>query len=666
VGGYREEEAPYLYGRVGQTQLLTLARFTPDEMARLSEAMLGETGRRPQVLSFLEQQTEGNVFFMVEVLRTLAESGNPLNEIGLHPLPKQVANPRIVSMIQQRITHLPPSYHELLRLAAVLGRGIDVQLLAAYDPERADQWLIESVQAGIVHLQNDDWEFSHDKIRTYLLAQIPPPENRYWQRQAATLLERVYPQQVEYAARIAEHWRSAGEPARAFPYYQMAGKQARALGATDQARQHFEQCIALATTENTAQHLEILSLLVGIYQSLNQFTAALRCAEQYWRLSQQPFPQARLGVGWQIAVYTLRQLRHELFPAPPPPPAPDTRLEEQLELLQMMAELYGWSGQPTAAALALLRSLVLADQAGYQAGQLRIYVWLSYILWLVPLPRLAQRYWQRYHALKATTTQPPTTHLPEGLIHLHHMRWTAAQTQFESGYAQYAAQGNLPATLQLLLSRAYVANLHQDEVLRQLATAQVRAAAQQSHNAQFIGWSYVLQAIEQVRRAAYSKALQNLYTALQLSGNIADEMLSERIASLMALNYAYLNDPLTARLWLEKYQQQAHRRGVTGFGVIESVSFALEAYLHLYQHASEPTVRSEIVQGIRTCLARLRLYTRVFPLAQPFEHFWRRQAQAIYGKPATPAELNAVQREIETAGLALYFADITRRCPPPA
>ena len=37
-------------------------------LGELSAAILGEKGRQPELLSFLEHETEGNVFFLVEVV----------------------------------------------------------------------------------------------------------------------------------------------------------------------------------------------------------------------------------------------------------------------------------------------------------------------------------------------------------------------------------------------------------------------------------------------------------------------------------------------------------------------------------------------------------------------------------------------------------------------
>jgi len=44
--------------------------------------MLGEAGRSADVLDLLERETEGNVFFIVEVVRALAEEAGGLFNIG--------------------------------------------------------------------------------------------------------------------------------------------------------------------------------------------------------------------------------------------------------------------------------------------------------------------------------------------------------------------------------------------------------------------------------------------------------------------------------------------------------------------------------------------------------------------------------------------------------
>src|SRR5215213_9668441 len=90
LGSYRDDERPDLPTRLPGAQILRLGRLSPEEVAGLSAAMLGEAGQQPQVVALLARETEGNAFFMVEVARALAEEAGSLAKIGGTMLPASV------------------------------------------------------------------------------------------------------------------------------------------------------------------------------------------------------------------------------------------------------------------------------------------------------------------------------------------------------------------------------------------------------------------------------------------------------------------------------------------------------------------------------------------------------------------------------------------------
>ncbi|MDT9115812.1 hypothetical protein RSW44_25100, partial [Escherichia coli] len=60
VGNYRNDEAPDLPHHFPGCMLLHLGRLSTDQIARLSESMLGAAGSAPQIVRLLQRETEGN------------------------------------------------------------------------------------------------------------------------------------------------------------------------------------------------------------------------------------------------------------------------------------------------------------------------------------------------------------------------------------------------------------------------------------------------------------------------------------------------------------------------------------------------------------------------------------------------------------------------------
>src|SRR3712207_8991475 len=56
----------------------------------LTESMLGTSEQEDQIVDLLQRETEGNVLFIVEVVRALAEDAGDLSSIGYKTLPAHV------------------------------------------------------------------------------------------------------------------------------------------------------------------------------------------------------------------------------------------------------------------------------------------------------------------------------------------------------------------------------------------------------------------------------------------------------------------------------------------------------------------------------------------------------------------------------------------------
>jgi predicted ATPase len=151
--------------------VIQLDRLSGENIALLSESMLGEVGREKKIISLLERETEGNAFFLVEVVRALAESAGQIQQIATMTLPTNVFAGGIQRIVTHRLERLDESDLQLLKFAAVAGRILDLELLRAVDlTSDLDAWLIRGANAAVLSMQERHWQFAHDKIREVLLA----------------------------------------------------------------------------------------------------------------------------------------------------------------------------------------------------------------------------------------------------------------------------------------------------------------------------------------------------------------------------------------------------------------------------------------------------------------------------------------------------------------
>ena len=267
VGSYRDDEAPELPAALPGVPVINLDRLSEAEVAELSVQMLGEAGRQVEVVRLLQQESEGNTFFLIEVARALAEGAGQLSHIGRVALPAKVFPRGVQTTVSRRLARVPAEGQALLRAAAVAGRQIDLDVLAGLAALSAapggagievDAWLTMCVNATVLEMRDGQWRFAHDKLRDGLLAALDGAERMALHRQVAQAIDQAYPDDPERAAALAYHWWQAGDAGRDRYYSRLAGEHAAARFANADAVQHLTRALLLTSAEDSAGRFDLL------------------------------------------------------------------------------------------------------------------------------------------------------------------------------------------------------------------------------------------------------------------------------------------------------------------------------------------------------------------------------------------------------------------------
>lgn len=230
IATYRDDERPDIPDELPRMEVLRLHRLSYDEISDLSQSILGDAGNDEKLIHLLETETEGNVFFIVEVIRALAEEAGTLGQISGSNLPETVVAGGMQAVLQRRINRIVGEARAILDLAALIGREIDLTLLAHIRQDiNMAEWLLQV--DTILEVQNDRWRFSHDKLRENILAEIPPEQKKAHHRRIAEAIEAVYPNDPDQYALLAFHWNNVGDTAKIWKYSVLAGEQAYRISA---------------------------------------------------------------------------------------------------------------------------------------------------------------------------------------------------------------------------------------------------------------------------------------------------------------------------------------------------------------------------------------------------------------------------------------------------
>ena len=244
VVAHRTDEGCALHTELPDLRTLSLGRLSSGAIARLAASVLGEPfGRKTALITLLERETEGNVFFVIEVLRALAEVAGGLDRITETSLPAKILSGGMREAVRRRLSRVAGADRTLLHVAAVAGRDLDLALLRDVAPGlggdasdgRLDAWLARCADAMVIEAVEDRWRFAHDKIRDALFDGLAEEERRAHHRRLADAIERVHGTTPDSLPALAHHWSAAREIEPAVHYLGLAADLALQQGAPREA-----------------------------------------------------------------------------------------------------------------------------------------------------------------------------------------------------------------------------------------------------------------------------------------------------------------------------------------------------------------------------------------------------------------------------------------------
>jgi class 3 adenylate cyclase len=226
----------------------------------------------------LRRETDGNPFFTGEILRHLSETGGiVLGDDGRWRLAGNLDSlglPRSVhEVVGRRVERLGEEAVRVLRLAAVIGREFDVELLARVADIEVDPLLdlVESATSAAVLVEGSEpgrCRFAHALIQHTLYDDlIPARRQRAHQRIGEVLETGAAHDDPAIAGELARHWIAATRPTdidKAISYAQRAGDAARDALAPDDAIRWYQQALELVSLSGSRDQRRRAELLAAL------------------------------------------------------------------------------------------------------------------------------------------------------------------------------------------------------------------------------------------------------------------------------------------------------------------------------------------------------------------------------------------------------------------
>ncbi len=215
--------------------------------------------RREALAQALHQETEGNPFFIREVMAHLIETGKIAREngrwVGQVTSISELGIPEGVrEVVGRRLSRLTEGCNGMLTLASTMAGGFSWEALKAIcaEPEAELLDLLEEALAAQLIMERKGegggrYDFTHALIRQTLYEELSTPRRVLLHRQIGEALENLYAANVEpHLAELAHHFYQAapgGDVEKAIAYAKRAGDQAMAQVAWEAAAAHYERAL---------------------------------------------------------------------------------------------------------------------------------------------------------------------------------------------------------------------------------------------------------------------------------------------------------------------------------------------------------------------------------------------------------------------------------------
>ncbi|MGH2616534.1 MAG: helix-turn-helix transcriptional regulator, partial [Thermomicrobiales bacterium] len=233
---------------------IRLARLSLADVGAMLRAIDPDRLDHAEFVAAMYELTEGNPFFVEEVLRSLSAAAeiDPVDDGWGDKHLDQLRIPRSVDdAVQRRAARVSGDGRRVLTLAAVAGRRFDFPLLRALtglDDDALLQLIKELIVAGLVVEESvERFAFRHALTRQAIYAGLLAQERRALHREIAETMERLAEGAPEaHLADLAYHHFGAGHWAQALTYGRRAGEAAQRLYAPRTAIEHFTRALEAA------------------------------------------------------------------------------------------------------------------------------------------------------------------------------------------------------------------------------------------------------------------------------------------------------------------------------------------------------------------------------------------------------------------------------------
>ena len=282
---------------------IRLNRFDENCTAIMIESLVGKRGLPSEFIQTLYNESEGNPYFIEEVLRSLVNEGL-IDVDSYNWIPKidtsQIRIPSTINdVIARRIDRLENGTKAILKLASVVGNSFTFDILYrisnASEEEVVDA-IDASIAANIIHEDtispDERYKFDHAIIRQIIYNSLSKSRRRLIHKKIGYITEELSKDRInDVVYCLAHHFYEGKDIKKALFYAGKAGKKAKAAYAPEDAIRYYQMVLKILCEmeenhDNLVKKLNVVAELGDINNTIGKWERSLGYYNEALRLSE--------------------------------------------------------------------------------------------------------------------------------------------------------------------------------------------------------------------------------------------------------------------------------------------------------------------------------------------------------------------------------------------
>jgi class 3 adenylate cyclase/tetratricopeptide (TPR) repeat protein len=246
------------------------------------------------------EKSDGNPFFIEEVVRTLIDNGAVVSEertvdgetkrywVATNEGADFAIPDNLQSLLAARLDQLEDGTRNTLQMASVIGRSFYHRVLKAVDQDspELDKHVGALLRLDMIResarVPEVEYMFRNPLTQEAVYETILLKHRREFHRRVGEAMENLYPDRLEgLYGLLAHHFALAGQHDKAIAYYRQASRQAVGVFAYEEAVQNLRTTLGLIETGDQVEiHLALFEELADVHRLLRDFTQAISFYQQ--------------------------------------------------------------------------------------------------------------------------------------------------------------------------------------------------------------------------------------------------------------------------------------------------------------------------------------------------------------------------------------------------